>query len=94
VDAPVRGDLGEVDVERIGIVGCGGSGKSHLARQLGAALDLPVTHLDVVYFDQAWTPLPQAQFAAGAIPARQVVAGRSKNTTVSAAARRIGRVEA
>ncbi len=64
MQASVRGDLGEVDVKRIVIVGCGGSGKSHLARQLGAALDLPVTHLDAVYYDEAWAPLPQAQFAA------------------------------
>jgi hypothetical protein len=46
------------------VVGCGGSGKSVLARALGAALDLPVTHLDAVYFDAAWNPLPAADFAA------------------------------
>ncbi|MGH3679019.1 MAG: topology modulation protein [Natronosporangium sp.] len=51
-------------MERIAILGCGGSGKSMLARQLGATLDLPVTHLDTVYYDQDWNPLPQEEFAA------------------------------
>ena len=51
-------------MKRIAIIGCGGSGKSHLARQLGAALDLPVTHLDALYYDEAWNPLPKDAFAA------------------------------
>jgi adenylate kinase family enzyme len=46
------------------VVGCGGSGKSHVARGLGAALGLPVTHLDALYYDDAWQPLPMADFAA------------------------------
>lgn len=40
-------------MKRIAIIGCGGSGKSYLARQLGAALELPVTHLDALYYDEA-----------------------------------------
>jgi adenylate kinase family enzyme len=51
-------------VERIAIVGCGGSGKSLLARQLAATLNLPLTHLDAIYYDQDWNPLPQEEFAA------------------------------
>jgi adenylate kinase family enzyme len=51
-------------MERIAIVGCGGSGKSTIARQLGKLLDLPVTHLDAIYYDQNWQPLPQEEFAA------------------------------
>lgn len=46
------------------MVGCGGSGKSTLARRLGEALGLPVTHLDGVYYDTDWNPLPQREFAA------------------------------
>jgi ATP-dependent protease Clp ATPase subunit len=38
-------------MERVAIVGCGGSGKSYLARQLGRILQAPVTHLDAVFYD-------------------------------------------
>jgi adenylate kinase family enzyme len=51
-------------MEKVAIVGCGGSGKSHLARQLGAVLDAPVSHLDAVYFDDDWNVLPMEKFAA------------------------------
>ncbi|MGH8883764.1 MAG: topology modulation protein [Egibacteraceae bacterium] len=50
-------------MERIVIIGCGGSGKSHLGRQLGAQLGIPVTHLDTRYYDGHWNPLPQERFA-------------------------------
>jgi adenylate kinase family enzyme len=50
-------------VNRIAIIGCGGSGKSHLARQLAAALSIPVTHLDALYYDPGWNPLPRDRFA-------------------------------
>jgi adenylate kinase family enzyme len=50
-------------VKKVAIVGCGGSGKSHLARQLGSILDAPVTHLDAVYYDDDWNPLDQETFA-------------------------------
>lgn len=51
-------------MKRIVIVGCGGSGKSTLARQLATILDLPLTHLDAIYYDQDWNPLPRAAVAA------------------------------
>ncbi|MGH3778297.1 MAG: DNA topology modulation protein FlaR [Pseudonocardiaceae bacterium] len=51
-------------MDRIAIIGCGGSGKTHLANQLAALLNLPVTHLDGVYYDADWNPVPQEQFAA------------------------------
>ena len=39
-------------MERLLIIGCGGAGKSTLARQLGEKLNLPVVHLDQIW----WTP--------------------------------------
>lgn len=51
-------------MDRIAIIGCGGSGKTTLAHRLAAALDAPVTHLDVVYYDGEWNALPQEKFAA------------------------------
>lgn len=51
-------------VDRIVIIGCGGSGKTAVANRLSAALGLPVTHLDVVFYDEQWNALPQEEFAA------------------------------
>jgi adenylate kinase family enzyme len=50
-------------VNRIAIIGCGGSGKSYLAPELGAILGVPVTHLDALYYDRHWNPIPARQFA-------------------------------
>ena len=41
-------------MERILIIGCGGAGKSTLARQLGEKLDLPVVHLDKLFWKPGW----------------------------------------
>lgn len=38
-------------------MGAGGAGKTHLARALGQALDLPVVHLDAHYSGPGWQPL-------------------------------------
>jgi adenylate kinase family enzyme len=51
-------------VDRIAIIGCGGSGKSHLSRSLGALLGLNPIHLDGLYYDGDWRPLDQERFAA------------------------------
>lgn len=50
-------------MHKIAICGCGGSGKSTVARQLGARLGLPVTHLDAVFYDEQWEPRSQDEFA-------------------------------
>jgi adenylate kinase family enzyme len=50
-------------VDRIAIMGCGGSGKSHLARALGAALGITPVHLDALYYDADWKPLDKDTFA-------------------------------
>src|ERR1700753_2879072 len=50
-------------MERIAIVGCGGCGKSRLARVLGARLGITPVHLDALYYDKDWQPLDQETFA-------------------------------
>jgi adenylate kinase family enzyme len=50
-------------VERIAIVGCAGSGKSRLARVLGARFGITPVHLDALYYDKDWKPLDQETFA-------------------------------
>jgi adenylate kinase family enzyme len=51
-------------MDRVAVLGCGGSGKTHLANRLGALLGLSVTHLDALYYDANWNPLPHDEFAA------------------------------
>jgi len=51
-------------MDRIAIIGCGGSGKTILARRLNTSLDVPVTNLDALYYDDGWSPTPPEKFAA------------------------------
>jgi len=41
-------------MERVIIIGCGGAGKSTLARQLGEKTGLPVVHLDQLFWKPGW----------------------------------------
>lgn len=41
-------------MERILVIGCGGSGKSTLSRQLGDKTGLPVVHLDKLFWHSGW----------------------------------------
>lgn len=50
-------------VRRIAIIGPPGAGKSTLARRLGAALDLPVYHLDALYWKPGWVKPSEAEWA-------------------------------
>lgn len=50
-------------MKRIVIIGSPGSGKSTLARQLGAALDLPVHHLDALFWKPGWEEADPIEFA-------------------------------
>ncbi|RXH24829.1 ATPase AAA [Bradyrhizobium nanningense] len=51
-------------MRRIIVVGSQGSGKTSLALKLGRKLDLPVVHLDVLYWRPGWTPSDTAGFRA------------------------------
>ena len=51
-------------VQRVAIIGPGGSGKSELARQIAARTGLPVTHLDVLFWREGWTPAPTEEATA------------------------------
>jgi adenylate kinase family enzyme len=46
------------------IIGSGGAGKSTLSRQLGQILDLPVIHLDAIFWKPGWVATPGEEFAA------------------------------
>ena len=50
-------------MERVLIIGCGGAGKSTLARQLGEKSKLPVVHLDQIWWSPGnWKHLEQEAF--------------------------------
>ena len=49
-------------MERILIIGCGGAGKSTLARQLGEKLNLPVVHLDSIFWLPGWVEMEKDAF--------------------------------
>ena len=51
-------------MERIIIIGCGGAGKSTLARKLGEVLDLPVVHLDKLFWKPGWVETSREEFDA------------------------------
>lgn len=42
------------DYKKILIIGCGGCGKSTLAKQMGKLFDIPVVHLDKLYWLPNW----------------------------------------
>ncbi len=53
------------------VIGASGAGKSTLARQIGAALGLPVIHMDPFFFQSGWVQRPAAETDGLAIAAAQ-----------------------
>ncbi len=51
-------------MKRVALIGCGGSGKTFLSKQLADLVKVPVTHLDAVYYDDEWNTLSKEKFAA------------------------------
>lgn len=51
-------------MRRIAIIGCGGAGKSTLARQLGDILGIEVFHLDRLNWKPGWVPTPKEEWQA------------------------------
>ena len=50
-------------MERVMIIGCGGAGKSTLARKLGETTGLPVVHLDQIWWSPGnWQHLEREEF--------------------------------
>lgn len=48
-------------MNKIILIGSGGSGKSSLARQLGEVLDIEVYHLDLLFWKPGWVSVPKAE---------------------------------
>jgi adenylate kinase family enzyme len=46
------------------VVGNSGAGKSTVARELAARLNVPHVELDAIFHQPGWTPLPKDEFAA------------------------------
>lgn len=49
-------------MKRVLIIGCGGAGKSTLARQLGEKTGLPVVHLDSIFWLPGWVEMEKEEF--------------------------------
>ena len=49
-------------MERIILVGCGGAGKSTLARAMGERTGIPVVHLDQIFWRENWQSIPREEF--------------------------------
>jgi hypothetical protein len=52
-----------IPMRRIAIIGNAGGGKSTLARQLGAALAIPVYEIDLLQWKPGWIPAPTEEVA-------------------------------
>jgi adenylate kinase family enzyme len=53
-----------VKPRRVAVIGRAGAGKTTVALAIGAGLDLPVVHLDRLYWAPGWRPVPAGRFEA------------------------------
>ena len=49
-------------MDKIIVIGCGGAGKSTFSRKLSNLLDIPVYHLDKLFWNKGWIETPQKEF--------------------------------
>lgn len=49
-------------MRRVAVIGCAGSGKTTVSRELGDRLGLPVVHLDRLYWRPGWQPTPSDEW--------------------------------
>ncbi len=49
-------------MQRVSVVGCSGSGKSTVGRQLARDLGVPYIELDSIYHQPGWVSLPREEF--------------------------------
>src|SRR5213594_3446981 len=49
-------------MERVLVIGSGGSGKTTVGRKLANSLRLPLIHLDAHYWRPGWTPTPPEEW--------------------------------
>ena len=49
-------------MKRVIGIGCGGAGKSTFSRNLSDKLDIPVYHLDKLFWNRGWISTPQDEF--------------------------------
>jgi len=49
-------------MERVILLGCGGAGKSTMARAMGEKTGLPVVHLDQIFWRENWQSISKEEF--------------------------------
>lgn len=66
--AAARGNERQGPPRRVAVLGSTGSGKTTLARRLGALLDAPHVELDALFWGPGWAPTPAEEFRAIVAP--------------------------
>jgi adenylate kinase family enzyme len=51
-----------MNIQRVAVIGSGGGGKTTLALEIGRALDLPVYHLDRLFWRSGWVETPPEEW--------------------------------
>ncbi len=51
-------------MNKVAVIGSGGAGKSTFSRKLGEKLNIPVYHLDTLYWKPGWVETPREQWKA------------------------------